>query len=338
MRALLADRPGSVALRNVPVPAAGAGELVVKVGAALTCGTDFKLVRRGHPKIPFPARLGHEFAGTVVETGAGVSFSPGERVTSAVSGPCGACADCHDGEENLCREAFDETAWGAFADFVLIPRRVVLRGLRRIPDGMPFETAALLDPLASVVRGVSRSAPRSGSAALIAGSGPIALLWTVLLRRKGLRVLAAGRRDAQLAALRRAGAETVDLRSEKLGERAAAFTGGRGPRLAVDTTGDLEIVAQLGAVTARGGTLQLFAGMPREASVALLAGRIHYDEVTVAGSFHYTPREADEALALLADGAIPVAELISYARPLSAAEEVFAPLSYGDAMKTALVP
>jgi L-iditol 2-dehydrogenase len=337
MRALFCERPGEVVLRELPDPEPGRGEVVVRVGAALTCGTDFKLIRRGHPKVPFPARLGHEFAGTVEKAGPGVSFRPGDRVVPAVSGPCGECQDCVAGEENLCAEAFAQTAWGGFADLVLLPPRIVARGLRKIGT-LSFEAAALLDPLAAIVRGVTRVRVRAGLKVLVVGSGPIALLWTAMLERKGVEVLVAGRRERQLAAQKRAGARTCDVRTEPLSSAVHDWTAGRGARLVVDTTGNLSMVESVVPLVARGGELHLFAGMPEDARLAVPVARIHYHEISVTGSFHYTRAEAGEAMALLSAGAMPVGDLISARRPLAEHADVFRGLSYGDAMKTSLIP
>ncbi|HEX2798372.1 MAG TPA: alcohol dehydrogenase catalytic domain-containing protein, partial [Thermoanaerobaculia bacterium] len=156
MRALVSEGPERLALREVATPRPGPGEVLVRVLVALTCATDLKLVRRGHPKIPFPLTLGHEFAGVVEVAGSGAPFAPGERVTSAVSGPCGRCDDCRRGRENLCATAFERPLFGAFADFLLVPERIVKNGLRRIPPGLSDEAAALLDPLASVVHALDR--------------------------------------------------------------------------------------------------------------------------------------------------------------------------------------
>ncbi len=337
MRALVCERPGEVVLRELPDPEPAPGEVVVRVGAALTCGTDFKLIRRGHPKFPFPARLGHEFAGTIEKAGPGVSFRPGDRVVPTVSGPCGECPACVAGEENLCAFAFDRTAWGGFADLVLLPPRIVARGLRKV-GSLSFEAAALLDPLASVVRGVGRVRVQDGVKVVVAGSGPIALLWTALLKRKGVEVLVAGRRERQLASQKRAGARTCDVRTEELSIAVHDWTGGRGARLVIDTTGSLSMAESLVPLVARGGELHLFAGMSKDACFSAPVARVHYDEVSVTGSFHYTPREADEALGLLGSGALQVGDVITSRRPLADYVEVFRDLSYGDAMKTCLVP
>ena len=141
MRALVCESPGHVVLRELPDPEPGPGEVVVRVEATLTCGTDLKLVKRGHPKVPFPTVLGHEFCGRVLRVGAGAPFSEGERVTSAVSAPCGACRECHNGHPNLCGTAFDHRVWGTWAELVKVPARIVRYGLQRARDGLDERAA-----------------------------------------------------------------------------------------------------------------------------------------------------------------------------------------------------
>jgi L-iditol 2-dehydrogenase len=142
-------------------------------------------VKRGHPKIPFPTVLGHEFCGRISAAGSGTSFASGERVTSAVTGPCGECHECRNGKSNLCSAAFDQRVWGTWAEYVRVPARIVRSGLLRVPDGLSPAAAALLDPVASVLRGLGRLPDPTGKTALILGAGPIALLFTALLIRRG---------------------------------------------------------------------------------------------------------------------------------------------------------
>ena len=373
VRALVCEAPGDVALRDVPSPEPGPGDVLVRVGAALTCGTDLKIARRGHPKIPFPLTLGHEWAGVVEKAGAGAAWAPGTRVTSAVSAPCGACAACREGHENLCETAFDRPLFGAFADFLLVPERLAKRGLRRVPDGMPDEAAALLDPLASVVRGLARARSARGRAAreedvLIAGTGPIAAMLFLLLRGKEeeetgsgaeRRIVVAGRRAERLAFFEGRKAEVARLgvasRDVPGGAPRPVFTfeenppspsridhrreeGARRFSLVVDTTGDPGVIEALPALAADGGVVLLFAGLPAGARVAIDAHAVHYREVSIVGSFHYTPREADEALALLSLGAIPAAEIVSARRPLSEWQAAFDLARAGTALKVAVIP
>jgi L-iditol 2-dehydrogenase len=376
VRALVCEGPGEPVLRNVPAPDPGPGEVLVRVRAVLTCGTDLKIARRGHPKFPFPLTLGHEWAGVVERTGPGAAWAPGARVTSAVSAPCGACGACREGRENLCATAFDRPLFGAFADLLLVPARIAKGGLRRIPDGMPDETAALLDPLASVVRGLARarsarSGDDRGDEVLIAGTGPIAALLFFLLRGKEKeekertasgterRIVVAGRRPERLVFFERNMARVARIGSTaRAGDAeasAARFTfkenpplpsriengheeGARSFSLVIDTTGDPDVIAALPALAADGGTVLLFAGLPSGARVAMDAHSVHYREVSIVGSFHYTPADVDEALALLASGAIPVAEIVSARRSLAEWKSAFDLAREGTALKVAVVP
>jgi L-iditol 2-dehydrogenase len=337
MKALVCERVGEVGLRDIPRPAVGPGDVLVRTRAALTCGTDLKLVKRGHPKIPFPVTLGHEFAGEVEEAGEGTGFSPGERVVAAVTAPCGVCPACAQGRESLCASAFDEPLFGGFADFVRIPPRLVTGALRRVPDGLSFEGAALLDPLASVLHGMRRLTLSPGKTLFVAGSGPIALLFAVLAREKGARVLVGGRRAARLAPFREQAAETIDLSAADAVSTVTSLTEGRGADAVVDTTGDPAMVPLLTGAVARGGTLMLFAGMARGAEVPVDAYRIHYEEVSIVGAFHYTRAEAGEALELLAGGWVPVNALVTARRELTEWPAAFEDMRNGVGMKTAFL-
>jgi L-iditol 2-dehydrogenase len=355
VRALVCDGPERVSLREVATPEPGPGEVLVRVTVALTCATDFKLLKRGHPKFPFPLTLGHEFAGVVESAGEGAGFQPGERITSAVSGPCGSCEACRAGRENLCATAFDEPLFGAFADFLLVPERIVKNGLRRIPSGLSDEAAALLDPVASVVHALGRvkaATEAEGGDVLIVGTGPIAAMLFFLLkgqegRRAGCvrRIVVAGRREARLVFFERNKAEVACVDEPSSASRAAAsppvFTFRENPRsfsLVIDTTGDPGVISALPGLAADGGTVLLFAGLPAAARVSLDAHAIHYREVSIVGSFHYAPREVDEALALLSRGAIPAAEIVSARCPLDDWRAAFDRSQSGSAMKVALVP
>jgi L-iditol 2-dehydrogenase len=339
VRALVCDAPGEVRLKELPLPRPERGEVVVRVKAALTCGTDLKLIRRGHPKIPFPLTLGHELAGVVHASGPGAALPEGARVTAAVTGPCGSCGDCVSGRENLCSTAFDDFLWGAFAEYVRVPARVARRGLKLLPDTLAFPTAALLDPLASVLHGLSRVPVRSDSTVLLWGAGPIALLFALALRRAGTsRVFVLGRRASRLRAFEAHGVFALDRSAVPTAAALKEALGGRGADLVVDTTGDAELVHELVSAAARGGSVLLFAGAASGSAAPVDLVRVHYDEVSVVGSFHYTPADADAALELLASGAIPEGALVTATSALEDYERVFERARSGEGMKTAFLP
>src|ERR1700683_3785192 len=174
MKAAVLHGREDIRIERVPVPEAAPGDLVVSVGAALTCGTDLKVFRRGYHArmIVPPALFGHELAGTVVQAGADVTdFVPGDRVVALNSAPCGACYFCERGQENLCDDLLFNN--GAYAEFIRIPARIVAKNTLKLPDGMPFEHAALTEPLACVLRGLEETGLRSGDTIAVIGLGPI---------------------------------------------------------------------------------------------------------------------------------------------------------------------
>ena len=160
-------------IEQVPVPSAGPGEIVVRVAAALTCGTDLKVYRRGYhanmlkPPIPF----GHELAGTVVEVGKGVTkFRVADRVVALNSAPCDVCYYCKHNQQNLCDDLLFNN--GAYAEYIRIPARIVEKNTLQVPDDVPFEHAALTEPLACVVRGLEETGAQPGDSIVVIGAGP----------------------------------------------------------------------------------------------------------------------------------------------------------------------
>ncbi|MDQ3865248.1 MAG: alcohol dehydrogenase catalytic domain-containing protein, partial [Actinomycetota bacterium] len=164
MRALIFHGPGDVRLEEVTRPEPGPGDVLVRVEAALTDGTDAKTYRRGHPVLlgPPPSPFGHEFAGVDVATG--------RRVVAPNSAPCGECAPCRRGNESLCRDLFPLLN-GAYAEFILVPERIAARNLLPVPDRLPAEIAAMIEPLACCLHGVERAGIDAGDTVAVLGPG-----------------------------------------------------------------------------------------------------------------------------------------------------------------------
>ena len=156
MKVCVLQEPGRLEVEERPDPVAGAGDVVIRVDAALTCGTDLKAYRRGHPKMPCPTVFGHEYAGTVVSVGEGVdAFAVDDELMAANTGPCLECFFCTRDQENLCETIMEEMVLGAYAEYLRVPARVVRRNAFVKPADLSFETAALLEPLASVCAGLA---------------------------------------------------------------------------------------------------------------------------------------------------------------------------------------
>jgi L-iditol 2-dehydrogenase len=336
MRAFVQTAIGVFSERDLPVPRPGPGEAVVRVRTALTCGTDLKLLRRGHPRIPLPVTMGHELCGVVAEVGAGVDPAlVGQRVVPGVSGPCGHCADCRRGLANLCGAGHADRTWGAFAEFVRVPAGVVAVNLHRPPDALGDEAAAFLDPLASVLHGWNRLRSEPGRL-LIYGSGALALLWAATARARGVAAIVAGRRPERLNLASGCGAEVLDLdryEPEDLFSRTGTL-----PDAAVDCTGDADVWMRLANLVRHGGDVLLFGGCAPGATVTYDAGRLHYSELSLIGSFHYTPQEARAAMEALAAGSVEPRALVTDSGTLSDLPRFLEAQARGDGLRYAIRP
>jgi len=306
MRAAVLRGQEDLRIEDVPVPVAAPGELVLRVGAALTCGTDLKVYRRGyHAKMLTLDRLfGHELAGTVVEVGEGVTtFSIGDRVLPLNSAPCDACFFCRNNQQNLCDDLLFNN--GAYAEFIRIPARIVQKNTLRIPDNIPFEHAALTEPLACVIRGLEESGATANQTAIVLGAGPIGLLFIHAASLLGLHVIAVVKRKDQVATARHFGAEQV-LRISDVPDPIAAARAltpeGRGADIVFEAVATPEAWQWAVHMARKGGMVNLFGGPPSGTTVSLDTNLIHYSDLTLKASFHHTPATARRAFDLITSG------------------------------------
>jgi L-iditol 2-dehydrogenase len=314
MRAAVLRGQEDLRIEDVPVPTASPGELVLRVGAALTCGTDLKVYRRGyHARMLTLDRLfGHEVAGTVVQVGDGVTaFSVGDRVLPLNSAPCDACFFCRNNQQNLCDDLLFNN--GAYAEFIRIPARIVGKNTLRIPDTIPFEYAALTEPLACVVRGLEESGVSfsadsnavDAQTAIVLGAGPIGLLFIQAASILGLHVIAVVKRKDQIATARHFGAEQV-LRISDVPDPVAAARAltpeGRGADIVFEAVATPEAWQWAVQMARKGGLVNLFGGPPRGTTVSFDTNLIHYSDLTLKASFHHTPAAARRAFDLIATG------------------------------------
>jgi L-iditol 2-dehydrogenase len=326
MRAVIFHAPRDIRLETMPVPAPGAGEVLVKIGAALTCGTDFKAYRRGHPVLlgTLPSAFGHELAGTVAAVGAGVDgFKEGDRVVAANSAPCDRCYFCARGQNQLCDNL--KLHNGAYAEYTLVPAHIARHNLWKIPAALPFERAALAEPLACAVHGVEQLSARPDETVAVLGAGPMALLLIQALRARGCRILAAARGKENLALAGRAGADqTFSSLDGDLTAAVRAATEGRGADCVFEAVGLPETWRQAMAMTRKGGRVCLFGGCAAGTTVPVDAHRVHYEQLSLHGVFHHTPKYFKQAVDLLAAGKIAADLLVSGAVPLDEVPRFFA--------------
>ena len=239
MRAVVYLGPEKIELRTVPIPEPAPGEILIKVRAATTCGTDVKTYRRGHPKFPPPFIFGHEFGGDIVKLGDGVEkFKEGMRVTANVFAECGECFYCERGQGNLCTNLVYN--FGAFADYMTIPLSIVRGATFEIPDPLPYAYAALLEPLVTVVHGWHKVAIQPGEPVAILGAGgPISLMFIQLLLRAGAaQVIAVGHSPARLGVARMLGAShLINAYEQDTVLTVRELTGGVGADVVIECAG-----------------------------------------------------------------------------------------------------
>lgn len=343
MKAAVLHGKEDVRLEEVPVPQPGPGEVLIKVHSALTCGTDLKVFRNGsHAKmLKPPALFGHEYAGVVEKAGPGAErWKPGTRVVGANSAPCGSCLFCRKGRPNLCSDLLYVN--GAYAEYLKVPARITEKNLLEIPQGLPFQAAALTEPLACVVRGMQIAQPQRGESVTVLGTGPVGLLFIQLLAGAGARVTAVGKGAKRLAAARACGAQAViDLAGA--GDPAALAQEqtpeGLGPDLVVEAVGRPAAWSQAITLARPGGRVLLFGGCPSGAEVPLDTRRMHYDELTLLSAFHHTPEAIRESLGLLTRGAVRADLLVTGQAPLDDLPAILRRmLTEQDGVKTEILP
>ncbi|MBI1953722.1 MAG: alcohol dehydrogenase catalytic domain-containing protein [Candidatus Omnitrophica bacterium] len=332
-----------VRLEQRPTPRPGPGEVLLKIKAALTCGTDLKVFRNGgHARmIKPPAPFGHEFAGVVEAAGPGVtSFKPGQRVVGANSAPCGACFFCRKGQPNLCEDLLFVN--GAYAEYLLLPARLVRENLLEIPASLSFEAAALTEPLACVVRGAEAAKPAAGETVVILGAGPVGLMFLQLVRGTGAKVVLVGKGDSRLKAALACGAEAaldLDQLSDPVKAAQEKTPEKRGADLVIEAVGRPAAWSQALRIVRPGGRVLLFGGCPAGAEVPLDTRRMHYDELTLLSTFHHTPEAIRKSLSLLAKGVVRPEPLITRQAPLDDLPQILRRmLTQADGVKTAIIP
>ncbi len=339
MRQAVLQEPRRIELvtRSIPTPAPR--EVVVRVRAALTCGTDLKTYRRGHPKLPF-GPFGHECAGDVAAVGRGVEhLHEGDAVIPLPTAPCGHCDACRHRRENLCENQFDGIVLGAYADYLLISAKVAASQLLAKPSHLSYIEAAFLEPLSCVVHAWARLSASPVDQVAVVGLGTIGLLHIRLAKARGLRVIAVGRRHERLQLATKLGADSIiDTDREPVGEAIRKAAGGAGPDGVIECTGDPQMWSEAPQWVAPGGWVLFFSGLPAGTQIAFEAARLHYDEVNLISAFHFRPADVSEAHRMLATGAIDVREIITGVKPLSSIVEVFAALDRGNGVKYALLP
>ena len=342
MQAAVLYGPSQVAVETLPVPDIGSGDVLVRVAAATTCGTDLKVYLQGrHARMLTPPSVfGHEFSGTVAAVGTQVQgFEPGMRVASNNSAPCERCYYCARGQPNLC----DDLVFinGAYAEYIAVPQRIVRANLLHLPDDLSFPVACIAEPLACVLHCLDLAVFVAGDTVVVNGDGPSGLMLAAMARRRGARVILCGRAPQRLRVARQFGIEWLVNYAEvpdQVQAVRALTEDGRGVEVAIEAVGRPDVWETTTAMVRKGGQAIFYGGPPSGTSMHVDAPALHYDQITLQGVFHNTPAHVAQALEILADRTLPWASLLSTTLPLGRLPEAFELMMAREALKVVIVP
>lgn len=341
MRAILFYGPGDLRLIQAPVPRAEEGEIVVKINTALTCGTDFKAYRQGHPVLlaRTPSPFGHEMAGTISQVGAGVpTLREGERVVVLNSAPCDRCYFCEQGTPELCDHL--ELLNGAYADYIRVPAHITRYNVHPLPENLSFAEAALTEPFACALHAVDKMRIKPGETIAVIGAGNMARLLICALKAARIRVFVLGRDPGRLRLASAAGAdEAIDLTREPDGIAAVRrrTSNDRGADGVIEAVGKPETWALSVGMVRKGGRVCLFGGCATGAKAEIDTHRLHYHEIALFGVFHHRPGYVRQALDLLGKDGVPLDLLVDREISLDEVVPFFAAHSKTSALKAAVI-
>ena len=344
MLAAMFYAPLDVRMEYRPIPQPGVGEVLLKVVAATTCGTDVKTYLRGHPLIiqQIPSGFGHEVAGIVAATGPGVTrCAEGDAIVIANSAPCMQCFYCRRGRLSLCENLLFLN--GAYAEYILVPERIVRTNLYHLLPDSSFIAAALTEPLACALHGIDACEITHGDTVVILGSGPLGLLLTAIAKIKGAYTIITGHNTNRLALASQFGADEM-INTSKYSheeEREAILNkteARRGADIVIEAVGVPETWELATLVVRPGGLVNFFGGCPSNSRVNFETRPLHYSELTLKGVFHHTPAYFAQALELIQGHHIDIEALITSRLPLASTIEALELLIQKQGVKYALIP
>jgi L-iditol 2-dehydrogenase len=350
MRAVVYRGVNDMRVETVPVPKIGPGELLIKVATCGICGTDLKKIHTGSHSAP--RIFGHEMSGTIVEAGEGVTrYAVGERVVVHHHVPCGQCYYCRKQTPTQCPlyktvgvTAGFEPSGGGFAEYIRVMNWIVDgRGVVKIPDGVPFEQAAFVEPLNTVLKGVKLLNLAADDTVLVIGQGPIGLMHAALARRTGARVLTSDLYPERHAIAAKFGLnDPIDAGRENVVEKVFKVTDGRGADAVVVAVGGNALIKTAMDAVRPGGRVMLFA-QTQHGETTIDPGAVCMDEKTLMGSYSSSFEILDEVTDLVFGGyrnGFDLTQLISHRFPLEQAVEAIEVASHpkADSMKIMLEP
>jgi L-iditol 2-dehydrogenase len=341
--------PGDLRVEEAERPTPAANELLLRVHACATCGTDVKIFHHGHRNLKtLPRVIGHEIAGEVVEVGSDdLGWQPGDRVQCIAFVPCGRCFQCTHRAMTVCDNAtsvgYDYD--GGFAEFMIVPENVLrVDGLNRIPEGLEYHVAAATEPLACALNAQEQVevGTYDDETVVVFGSGPIGCMHVMLARAKGAERVFMVEINADRLKLAGDLVEldaTIDASAQDPVEAIRDLTDGRGVDVSIVAAGSGRAQVQAIDMAAPRGRISLFGGLPKDNSdITVDANVVHYSELTIVGPAGSTPTHNQQALEMIGSGAVPIAELITHRLPLDRVHDALTAVESGTSIKVVITP
>lgn len=345
MKAGVLQKIDNLVYSEVDTPIISEDDILVRVHAAAFCGTDARIIRGKKTKgVRLPSIIGHEFSGDIVEVGDKVSsFHKGDRVTVDPVLPCGGCAYCLNGLENVClnRKAIGYEFDGCFAEYIRIPGDFITRGnVQLLPEVVSYEEGALAEPLACVINGQRKLDITLGETVLIIGAGPIGIMHQMIARASGgAKIIVSEPNEFRRNVAKKMGADLViDPVNENLVDFVKAHTNTLGADVVILAIGNPRVVNDALNCARKGGRISMFAGFSKGDMPSVDVNLIHYNELVVVGASSLQRRDLKTALNLIASGAVDVKQLITKAFPLEQIAEAFELAESGGAIKVVIKP
>jgi len=346
MAALVVRAPMTFSVERLPVPEVPPGGLLVRVQACGLCGSDLRTLRSGHRRVTFPWTIGHEVAARVERVGEDYRgpWTPGDRLAVGPLAYCGACPSCLEGKHELCEDQREiGQAWpGGFAELLALPEPVLRLGnVQRAPEGLDPALVTLAEPLSSCINAQERAEVGMDDTVAILGAGPVGCMHAALARARGAsQVVLVDVDPGRLALAQPFGAEArVDGSAEDPVAAVRRLTGGRGASVVVVATPSPQAAVQAVEMARKGGRVIQFGGLPpSESRPGIDVNRIHYQALHLIGVSTFAPRHNVKALALIASGRLPAAQLVTHRFPLARFEEGARIALAGRALKVVFLP
>jgi L-iditol 2-dehydrogenase len=318
MLAAVFHAPNNISVQQVPITHR---QVTLKVSACAVCGYDVRVFRNGHRKVSPPVILGHEICGEIqkdIMVGEGRTINAGSRVAVCPLIPCLNCPYCQVGDYNLCMKLKEigSTSDGGFAQYVTIPEQLVkIGGLVHVPDSLTDEEAALLEPLACCLNSFSRMLPLAkASTVVIIGDGPMGLIHLQLFKRlSSSRVAIVGKVPSRMEKSKAIGADAVFAYSRETVADVLDFTGASSGAGAVVVATSNPVAFELATkVSGRNSKINVFAGMPSRQTFLLDVNWLHYNQISITGTFSSTPKMLEQATKIAADKTIDLSAIVTH--------------------------